>query len=76
MGTPLRPKTYQFHDRRGRRVSERTVRRARDDYALAKRTGKLGPLACSIQPEVAESLERMSLFQFCCWSGSFTWKQK
>ena len=76
MSTPLRPRVYQFYDRRGRRVSERTIQRARDSYALAKGiTGKLGPLSCSIQPEVADAIQRMSLFQFALWSGSFTWRE-
>lgn len=64
----------KFFHRSGKPVTEAAVRRAQMNWVKAKRTGKLGPMTVSIQPNVADSVERMSLTEFCRYSGAFTYK--
>lgn len=64
-----------FYKRSGERVSRRTVRANRLAYANAKRIGKLGELTVSIQPTLADSIERMRDEDFADWSGGYTWKR-
>jgi hypothetical protein len=60
--------------RSGKRISAAAVKRAQQRYAEAKRTGHLGPLPCSVRPNVADAIEKMSLKQFASWSGMFVWR--
>lgn len=66
----------RWYKRSGIRVSEARVQKSKDAYALGKRTGSLGGLRCTIQPSVADSIDRMSLKAFASWSGQFIWKDK
>lgn len=65
-----------WYRRNGARVAKRLVSRSQTDYALSKRTGRMGPLRCSIQPTVAESIERMTLKEYASWTGYFTWRDQ
>ena len=67
-------KKRRWFRRSGKRTTEAAVLAARDAYAAAKRTGKMGPLPCSIQPAMADSVARMTAPEFASWSGMFTWK--
>jgi hypothetical protein len=64
--------TTRFFHRSGKPASRREVERARHNAAEAKRTGRCGPLACSVQPTVADRIDRMTAEEFACWSGQFT----
>jgi len=60
--------------RNGRRVAESRVRASKDAYALGKRCGILDGLRCSVQENVADRIDRMTLPEFASWSGQFTWR--
>jgi hypothetical protein len=66
----------RWYKRSGIRVSTKRVQKSKDGYALGKRTGSLGGLKCSIQPAVADSVDRMTLKEFASWSGQYTWRDK
>jgi hypothetical protein len=66
--------TTRFFHRSGKPASRREVTRARQNAAEAKRTGRCGPLACSIQPTVADRIDRMTDEEFATWSGQFTYR--
>ena len=68
-------KTYWFL-RSGKRTTESKVRNAKDAYAQGKRTGKMGDLACSVQPSVADRVDQMTPKEFALWSGQYVWKEK
>lgn len=65
----------QFYKRSGEKVSRETVQRSQIAYAVAKRTGKMGDIRCSIQPTIADRIESMTAEQFSGWSGQFTFKK-
>jgi len=65
-----------WYERSGKRVSEKRVRQSKDYAAEAKRTGKMGPLICSIQSNVANRIDQMTLIEFANWSGNFTCKHE
>lgn len=65
-----------FYKRSGERVSRAHVRRSQMQFVHAKgTTGKLGELNVSIQPTLAEAIERMREEDYADWSGSYTWKR-
>lgn len=66
----------RFYKRCGLRVSEAKVLKARDNYAEGKRTGQMGLLKCSIQPEVADSVSKMTAREFASFSGQFSYRVK
>ena len=53
----------------------RAVREAQAFYTLAKRTGQMGKLTCSIQPSVADSIEKLTLIEFANYTGMFTYRR-
>ncbi len=66
-----------FYKRSGERVSRATVRRNMDAYVEAKRTsGRLGELPMSIQPRMADAIEKMREEDFADWSGAYTFKKQ
>lgn len=67
--------TTIFYKRTGERVSRQTVRKNRLAFAAAKRTGKLGELTVSIQPTLADAIEKMRDEDFADWSGAYTFKK-
>ncbi len=64
----------RWYLRSGLRTSEATVRQAQRHTEDAKRTGRLGNLSCSIQPDVARGIRDMTITEFAMWSGLFTWR--
>jgi hypothetical protein len=64
----------RFFHRSGKPASRREVERARRNAAESKRTGRCGPLACSVQPTVADRIDRMTAEEFCRWSGTYTYR--
>lgn len=65
-----------FLRRSGSRVSREFVRRQKLAYVEAKRTtGNLGGIPVSIQPTVADSIERMREEDFADWSGAYVFKK-
>jgi len=64
-----------WYKRSGQQTTRKAVQAAKDAYAAAKRTGDMGLLKCSIQPEIADAINRMSLEQFVNWGGQFTYKR-
>jgi hypothetical protein len=63
-----------FYYRNGEQATIREVLAAQRNYVVAKRTGRMGNLPCSVQPEVADSIERMTPTEFARWSGLFTYR--
>lgn len=64
----------KWFKRSGERVPRVEVEKAKAAYARGKRTGRLGGLKCSIQQEVADSIDKMTLIQFANYSGQFTYR--
>jgi len=64
----------RWYKRSGMKVSEAAVRKSQMNYVKGKRTGNLGGLRCSINPDVADRVEAMSLKEFASWSGQFVWR--
>jgi len=68
-------KAIRWFKRSGQRVSEAYVARAKASFAEAKRTGRMGTyMTCSIQPVIADRIDRMTLVEFVNWSGQFTYR--
>ena len=65
----------RFFKRSGEAVSRAAVERARDSYVEGKRSGRLGPLRCSVQVSVADRVASMSAEEFCRWSGQFSYRR-
>jgi len=69
-------RTIRWFKRSGQRVSKAAVRKAKASFAEAKRTGRMGSdMTCSIQPAVADRIDRMTLIEFANWSGTFTYRK-
>ena len=66
----------KWYKRSGQRVSQKRVKQAKDNYAIAKRTGQMDNLKCSKQPAVADSIDKMSLIEFANFSGMFTYRKE
>jgi hypothetical protein len=64
----------KWFKRSGERVSAKAVQKAKDNYVLAKRTGRMGCLKCNINHKVAEQIEKMTLREFASWSGSYAFR--
>ncbi len=64
----------KWFKRSGQRISKSVVQKAKDSYANAKRTGKMGTLSCSVQLALADAIDKMSLIEFVNWSGQFTYR--
>lgn len=65
-----------FYLRSGKRVPRKSVYKSRMAYVEGKRTGKFSNgLICSIQPTVADGIEKMRDEDFADWTGSYTWKR-
>lgn len=68
-------KAKRWFKRSGQRVTEAKVRKAKASFAEAKRTGRMGTcMTCSVQPAVADCIDRMTLREFANWSGQFTYR--
>ena len=63
----------RWYKRDGRRVSEATVASAKATHAAAKRTGRLGPLRCTVQPDIAARIDEMTLREWVNYTGQFTY---
>ena len=64
----------RWYKRDGRRVSEATVASAKATHAAAKRTGRLGPLRCTVQPDIAARIDEMTLHEWANYTGQFTYR--
>lgn len=64
-----------FYRRSGERIARAKVEKAKAAFVLAKRFGAKDPIPLSAQPAVADSIERLTLEQYCDWSGCFTFKK-
>jgi hypothetical protein len=70
------PQVFQFFKRSGKRVSRDIVAAAKADTVQMYRNGTFFGMRRDPQPAVATAIERMSLVEFCRWSGSFTYRVK
>ena len=64
----------KWYKRTGQQVSELTVKKARSNFAIAKRTGRMGNLRCTVNLDVADRVEQMTLVEFANMSGMFTYR--
>jgi hypothetical protein len=65
-----------WYKRSGVRTTRKAVQSAKDQYALGKRLGAIGSLRCSVQPTVADCIDKMTLDQFATWTGQFTYRKQ
>jgi len=65
----------KWYKRTGQRVTVQMVERAKLNFVNAKRTGQMGPIKCTVNLDVANRVEQMTLVEFANMSGMFTYRK-